>query len=153
MNTLLNGPLEVGLRVLVILDAQFPRALNVDDLLVLDHVALHSGDFSGPDSLHPALPLRAADVGARRDGIRHGVEMLIHRGLAAPKLELQGILFEASERSHSIVELIESHYLRLFRERVRWAIEASFALSPADTREALSDIVRSWPETASEEAS
>ena len=153
MTTLLNGPLEVGLRILVILEAQFPRALNVDDLLVLDHVALHSDDFSGPGSLHPALPLRPADVGARRDGIRHGVEMLTHRGLAAPALESDGILFRASERSHSIVALIESHYLRLFRDRVRWAIEAGFATSAEGTRETLSGIVRSWPATALEETS
>lgn len=153
MTGLLNGPLEVGLRVLVILDAHFPKALNVDDLLVLDHVALHSGDFDGPESLHPALPLRPADVGARRDGIRHGVEMLIHRGLAGPVLNQEGIFFAASEQSHSVVALIESHYLRLFRERVDWAMDVNFAQSAAATRGELNVIVRSWPDTTSEESS
>lgn len=152
MTGLLNGPLEVGLRILVILDRHFPKTLNVDDLLVLDHVALHSGDFGGPESLHPALPLRPADVGARRDGIRHGLEMLIHRGLIEPALGTGGISFVASEQSHSVVGSIESHYLRLFGERVDWAITAEFAGSAAATRGELNVIIRSWPDTTSEES-
>jgi len=149
--TLLNGPLEVGLRVLVLLEAAFPRPLNVDDLLVLDHVSLHSGDFAGPESLHPPLPLRPADVGARRDGIRHGLELLIHRGLALTSFGVDGLSFVASEQSHSVVGLIESSYMRIFLDRAQWAVERGIAESAESTRTLLNSIVRSWPETVGSE--
>jgi hypothetical protein len=149
VTTLLNGPLEIGLRILVILETEFPRALNVDELLVLDHLSLHSGDFGGPPSLHPALPLRAADVGARRDAIRHGIELLIHRGLATADFEGSGISFVASETSHSVVFLLESPYLKVFKERAVWTSAKNLIDTPDELREQLSAIVRSWPETAS----
>ena len=152
VTTLLNGPLEVGLRILVILETEFPRALNVDELLVLDHVSLHSSDFGGPDSLHPALPLRSADVGARRDAIRHGIELLIHRGLATADFDGDGISFVAGEMSHSVIALLESPYLKVFQERVRWTSAKNLIETPEELRERLGAIVRSWPEIASQEA-
>lgn len=152
MTTLLNSPLEVGLRVLVILEATFPRELGLDDMLVLDHVSLHSADFDGSESLHPAFPLRSADVGARRDGIRHGVELLMHKGLASPAVTAEGISFVASERAHSVVQMIESPYLRVFRSRVQWAVDRGVTSNAEKTRELLTTIVRSWPEIALEVA-
>lgn len=150
MSTLLNSPLEVGLRILVVLDVEFPAHRNLDQLLVVDHMALHTEDFGGPGSLHPALPLRSADVGARRESIRRGLELLIHRGLAAADLSDSGIAFLAGETAHGVVGLMESPYVKAYRDKVIWVTENESLESDGQVRERLSSIVESWPELSSE---
>ena len=61
MKTPLNSPLEVGIRVLMLLAEAFPAGLDLNDLVLLDHGLLHSADLGGPESLHPPLPIRAGE--------------------------------------------------------------------------------------------
>ncbi|MFD4172173.1 ABC-three component system middle component 2 [Streptomyces anulatus] len=59
--TPLNSPLEVGVRALVLLTESHPRPLDLAQLVALDYLVLHSGEFDGPRSLHP----RPASPGRR----------------------------------------------------------------------------------------
>ena len=54
--TVFNSALETGVRSLVILAANFPAALDLQRLVDLDYLVVHSGDVDGPKSLHPPLP-------------------------------------------------------------------------------------------------
>lgn len=143
---MLNGPLETSLRLLMILDVEYPNAHDIDDLLVFDHLSLHTGDIDGPSSLHPALPLRAADLGARREQIRSGVEMLLHRQLADVVLNGESVAFVASEDSKHVTDLFESPYLLALKDRVHWVHENRLLDGPSATTEALKNIVTSWTE-------
>ncbi len=44
MKTPLNSPLEVGIRVLMLLAEAFPAGLDLNDLVLLDHGLLHSAE-------------------------------------------------------------------------------------------------------------
>ncbi|MGB6750174.1 MAG: ABC-three component system middle component 2 [Xanthobacteraceae bacterium] len=56
-----NTPLETGIRLLILLGAAYPQSLSLDRLVMLDHVLVHTGDFDGPASVHPASPYRVAE--------------------------------------------------------------------------------------------
>ena len=57
-----NSPLETGLRSLAILEAAFPNRYDLQRLVEMDYLVVHSADVGGPESLHAPLPLRAGEL-------------------------------------------------------------------------------------------
>lgn len=146
MTALLNGPLELALRIMIVTDGQSERAWTVDELLVLDHMAVHSADFDGPPSLHPPFPLRSADVGARRTAVRQAVELLVHRNLFEIELGDAGIAFRPGDEVHSITALLESSYADELRVRATWIDSLEDGVSDGPISLRLQAIVESWSE-------
>ena len=150
MTALLNGPLELALRIMIVTDGQSERAWTVDELLVLDHMAVHSADFDGPPSLHPPFPLRSADVGARRTAVRQAVELLVHRNLFEIELGDAGISFRPGDEVHSITALLESSYADELRVRATWIDSLEDGVSDGPISLRLQAIVESWSEDGGE---
>ncbi|WP_338053724.1 ABC-three component system middle component 2 [Serratia liquefaciens] len=46
---------------LAILVAAFPESYDLQRLVEMDYLVVHSGDADGPDSLHAPLPMRAGE--------------------------------------------------------------------------------------------
>ena len=57
-----NSPFEAGVRSLAILVAAFPEAYDLQRLVEMDYLVVHSGDVNGPASLHAPLPMRAGEL-------------------------------------------------------------------------------------------
>ena len=93
----LNSPLEVGIRVLMVLQEAFPERLDLNQLVLLDHSVLHSADLGGPESLHPPVPVRASELGVKRQSIEAGLEVMIRAHLAHVGVGDRGIEFWAGE--------------------------------------------------------
>ena len=146
VTALLNGPLELALRIMIVVDEQPEGAWTVDDLLVLDHMAVHSADFDGPPSLHPPFPLRSADIGARRSSLRHAVELLVHRHLFDTELGESGIAFRAGDEVHSVAGLLESPYAKDLRVRARWIRSLEGGPADAAVEVRIRQIVEAWSE-------
>ena len=77
MSNPLNSPIEVGIRVLMILVEAFPAHLDINCLVLLDHGLLHSADLNGPESLHPPIPIRVGELGMKRQHIEAGLQVMI----------------------------------------------------------------------------
>lgn len=61
------GPVEIGMRAAMVLANAYPDRLDLNRLVILDYIVVHSGDIpDGPPSLHPPTPLRAGEVSVRR---------------------------------------------------------------------------------------
>lgn len=56
-----NSPFETGIRSLAILVAAFPESYDLQRLVEMDYLVVHSGDADGPDSLHAPLPMRGVE--------------------------------------------------------------------------------------------
>lgn len=123
MDSHLNGQLEVGLRVSVLLASVFPRGLDIGRLVLLDHALLHSGDLGGPASIHPALPLRSGELGMKRTVISAGAELACRVGLAEVVADSEGIMLVATERAPGFLELLSSPYIHELAERAAWVSE------------------------------
>jgi hypothetical protein len=142
----LNGPLEVGIRVLTVLTEAFPDHLDLNRLVLLDHGLLHSADLGGPESLHPPLPLRSSELGMKRERIQEGLEVLVRAGLAQMEPSAEGINFWASDRATSFVRLLETDYAHALSERAAWVVEHFGTMSDADLREAMRSATGHWAE-------
>lgn len=125
-----NNSIETGLRVLAILDASFPKAIDINKLVYLDYIVVHSGDIdSTVPSLHPPVPYRSGEIQVRRSIIETGLELFISKGLIIKRYSNQGILYEASENSTPFLELLgESYSLKLLK-RANWLAKNYVSLS------------------------
>lgn len=146
MNSPLNGPLETAVRVLTVLTEAFPAHLDLNRLVLLDHGLLHSADLGGPESLHPPVPLRAGELGMKRQRIQEGLEVLGRARLVQMEPSAEGIHFWASERATGFVRLLETDYAHALSERAEWVVEHFGELSDADLREAMRSVSGHWAE-------
>lgn len=142
----LNGPLEVGIRVLMILTEAFPAELDLNQLVLLDHFILHSGDIGGPESLHPALPIRAGEIAVKRDTIEAGIGLLVRLHLAEFAAGRDGVRFHAGESALHFVRVLGSSYSRSLRDRVEWVLANFSDLDEANLRQHTKAVFDSWSE-------
>ena len=142
--SLLNSPLESSLRLLIALDVDYVALHTLDEWLVFDHIAMHSGDFDGPPSLHPAFPLRAADLGARRVQIRLGLEMLLQRDLAILGQKNDALGIGSADNTRAVAGALTRRYFHAYRERSEWVKEAGFVENPDSAQTALALVVSTW---------
>ena len=137
--TPLNSPLEVGVRALVLLAESHPEPMDLAQLVALDHVVLHSGEFDGPPSLHPDLPGRAGELGMKRAVLEEGLLVLIRAGLAGVVDRSEGLMYGATDRGPVFIDVLEAPYVESLRERAQWAVHHFSARS--DARAATQEIV------------
>jgi|ERR1035437_9811951 hypothetical protein len=142
----LNSPLEVGLRVLMVLQEVFPEHLDLNQLVLLDHSVLHSADLGGPDSLHPPVPVRAGELGVKRQAIEAGLEVMIRADLAHVGVGDGGIEFWASETADGFTGLLGTEYASQLSTRAAWVVKHFGALDEQTLRAALSSVARHWSE-------
>lgn len=135
----LNSPLEVGVRALVLLAESHPEPLDLAQLVVLDHVLLHSGEFGGPPSLHPDLPAQAGELGMKRTVLEQALLVLIRAGLAGIEDWGEGLAYAATDRGPVFVDVLEAPYVESLRERAEWLIHHYFP--SMDARVATREIV------------
>lgn len=143
--SLYNGPLEVGLRCVLILLEAYPEPLDLQRLVILDYLVVHSGDVpDGPPSLHPPSPLRAGEVVIRRDLVQKGLLLMGSRGLVTRNMDPQGIRYVAEELAPVLADALSSSYVRQLRDRARWAVEIAGALPDREANAMFGRTVERW---------
>lgn len=120
--TTFNSPLEAGLRVLALLIEAHPSPMELQKLVFLDFLAVHSADVGGPESLHPPTPHRAAELVLRRDLLEKGALLLMSRGLIDRFYDATGFLYLATEDAGPFMSALESNYTLELRSRARWVV-------------------------------
>lgn len=135
----LNSPLEVGVRALVLLAESHPEPMDMARLVALDHMILHSGEFDGPPSLHPALPARGGELGMKRAVLEEALLVLIRAGLAGIVDDSEGLAYRATDRGPVFVDVLEASYVESLRERAEWAVHRFTARS--DSRAVTQEII------------
>jgi hypothetical protein len=118
-----NGPLETGLRAVALLGASYPRAYDLQRLVGLDYLLVHTGDVGGPDSLHPPAPLQSAELLVRRALIERSLLLMMTRELIEREVGPEGIKYVAGENAATFLSSLESEYLTGLKDRARWLIE------------------------------
>lgn len=127
-----NSPLEAGIRAVTVLAPAFPRVLDVQRLVAFDYLVVHSGDLGGPESLHPRLPHRSAELLVRRNIVERGLHLMMHRGLVERQIESAGIGYRAGELAETFLASLAAPYLVALRERGAWVAE-TFGDTPEET--------------------
>ena len=139
-----HSPLETGIRSLGVLAASYPQAFDLQRLVLFDHLVVHTGDLGGPDSLHPRLPLRSAELLVRRSLVERGLLLMASRGLVERIVDEQGFSYRASELADTFLESLATKYMLALKERANW-VAGNFASSSEDSiRETMSAIFEQW---------
>lgn len=121
-----NSPVELGLRSLCVLVELYPRHHDLQRLVLLDYLMVHSADVDGgPESLHPALPQRGAEVLVRRAVLEPGLALYARRGLVTVTMDANGFSYGATDRGGCFLDTLRSRYVEALRSRASW-IAASF---------------------------
>jgi hypothetical protein len=141
-----NSPLETGVRSVGLLVAAHPSSCDLQRLVAFDYLVVHTGDLGGPDSLHPALPMRSAELLVRRGLVERGLLLMMSRGLVQRETNPQGIYYCAGEFAETFLNSLTSPYLLALRERAAW-VASSFGGMEHDTfRQTLSGAFGRWIE-------
>ncbi len=121
---LFNNDIETGLRVLIILHAANPEAIDIQRIMYYDYLAIHSGDVeNGPSSIHPATPNRTGEILVRRKIIEEGINSFVKRGLINKNFSHDGIDFCASDNASIFLDLLEEEYTNQLKHRAKWVVE------------------------------
>ena len=101
----------------------FPDRLDINRLVIFNHALLHTADLGGPASLLPPVPLRAGELGLKRQRIEAGLRLLIRVGLVEISTETSGIEFVAADAAESFVKLLESSHAIHLRNHAKWVVQ------------------------------
>jgi len=119
---LYNSRLETGTRAMVILDAAYPRALDLARLTWFDHLIVHTEDIGGPPSLHPALPGRTGELLVRRRLVEESLTLMRRLHLVETVHDEHGIAYRAGDDASALVGLMRTNYSKALKDRAKWLI-------------------------------
>lgn len=139
-----NSPLETGLRSLTILEAAFPHRYDLQRLVELDYLVVHSADVGGPESLHAALPLRAGELLVRRQLIEKGLLLMMSKGLIERRVSPDGIEYAASDTASPYLASLTSAYTLRLRERAQWLVANFHGFSTDEIRALIRRFFQRW---------
>lgn len=139
-----NSPLETGIRSLAILVAAHPTAFDLERLVEMDYLVVHSGDADGPESLHAALPMRAGELLVRRGLIEKGLLMMASRNLVQRIPAEDGFSYVAGEVAAPFLASLQSSYARKLKERAHWVVERFAGVATSEVRKVTHRLFESW---------
>lgn len=145
MRSVLNGPVEVGLRALVLLVEASPHGLDLQQLVTLDYFLIHSGDVDGgPESLHPPSPLRSGEVTVRRALLDESLDLYQLRGLIVQTPTHTGFTYLAESGAGAFLDALRSEYVDRLRIRAEWVIGRFVLLEHGELHRTFETSIAKW---------
>jgi hypothetical protein len=141
---LYNSQLETGTRAMVILEAAYPRALDLARLTWFDHLVVHTKDVGGPESLHPALPGRTGELLVRRRLVEDSMSLMRRLHLIEVVHDENGIAYRASDDASAFVSLLTTTYAQGLKDRARWLIAELGDMDEAQLTKRVADQIGRW---------
>lgn len=143
-STPFNSSIETGVRSLAILVAAFPVAFDLQRLVEMDYLVVHSGDANGPDSLHAPLPLRAGELLVRRKLIENGLILMMSRGLVQRISADDGFSYVAGESAAPFIASLTTDYSCHLKERAEWAVNQFQDMTAKEIRQITHSFFQQW---------
>ena len=117
-----NSPVETGVRSLAILLASFPKSFDLQRLVVMDYLVVHSGDAEGPNSLHAPLPLRVGELVVRRELVEKGLKLMMSKGLIVFVTDSSGVSYKSTDTAAPFMETLTEKYNLDLIDRAEWVV-------------------------------
>lgn len=118
-----NNSVESGLRILTILNEAFPKSFDLQNLVYLDYLTIHSADIDKTtQSLHPAVPYRSGEIMIRSSIIQKGLNLFIIKKLIEKQYNINGIEYKATENAMPFLESLEETYSTKLQEKANWVV-------------------------------
>ena len=120
MSEVFNTPFELGVRMVYLLMALYPRKVDLQRLVYLDYAAIYSADLGGPESLHTPVPLRGGEYTSRREVIEEGLYLMAQRSFVDVEAGPSGITYHLGENGPALIGLIGGEYARELNKCCHW---------------------------------
>jgi hypothetical protein len=117
---LFNSRLEAGIRAVVLLESLRPDTADLSEMVLFDHVVVHTSDIGGPTSLHAEVPERKGELLVRRSLVAAGLKLMQLCHLVEEHDTNDGLTWRASDSAASYVELLESDYSVRLKDCAAW---------------------------------
>ncbi|MFZ6773711.1 ABC-three component system middle component 2 [Undibacterium sp. SXout7W] len=141
-----NGPLEAGIRAVSILGAAYPVTYDLQRLVALDYLLVHTGDINGPDNLHPPSPMHSAELLVRRKLIEQSLLLMMTRDLVEREVTAEGIKYGAGENAATFLSSVSSSYMLALKDRATWLIETLGYLTDEQFKSMMRRFFDKWVE-------
>jgi hypothetical protein len=143
---LFNSPLEAGIRAVVVLEHLRPERVDLAEMVLLDHVVVHTADVGGPPSLHPDVPGRKGELLVRRRLVERSLELMRRCHLVRQESGPDGIFYRASDEAASYVELLETPYSEHLKACASWIAREVRAHDKDAFKARVRDYIGDWSE-------
>lgn len=142
---LFNSPLEVALRLLVLLNRTELNNFDLDRLVIFDYFILHGNDIDkNQESLHPPLPHRSSEIIVRRKLVQESLDILISRGLVSPVYKNTGVFYSANKSTSLFVNLLKSTYFSKLTLVVEWVLSKYGNVSTSMLNKLVNENIHIW---------
>lgn len=140
-----NTPLEIGLRALFILNAIFPKDIDLNRIVIYDYFLLNSKDFpNGPESLHPPIPHRSVQITIKPPIMKEALILMNSRELIDIVFSPQGILYKANVLTNKFVELQDSEYAEKLKTMSNWLYKQFDSYTDKDLNLYVHNNISNW---------
>jgi len=133
-NGLFNSLTEIGMRILFILEAFHPGAIDLKYLAAYDYYILHTEDIDGPQSLHFATSSRSGEFLVRRKGIQGALLFLQRSHLIELHNDADGQAYQITEEATGLLDVVTAPYHEKLKHRAAWLYERHIS-EPLDFEE------------------
>lgn len=141
-----NGPLEAGIRAVSILGAAYPQTYDLQRLVALDYLLVHTGDINGPENLHPPTPMQSAELLVRRKLVEQSLLLMMTRDLVEREVTPEGIKYGAGENAATFLSSVSSNYLLSLKNRAEWLVKTIDDLTDEQFRSMMLQFFDKWVE-------
>src|ERR1043166_2071261 len=139
-----NSTFEAGIRAVFLLASMYPETLDIEDLVALDHLVVHSEDVGGPNSLHPATETHATEMLVRRELIQNGLLLMQTRSLIDRVADETGMSYRAGEEARNFVSYLTSGYFRDLNRAANFVISLRKQLGKSEFEAVVEEQLERW---------
>ncbi|TDD29239.1 threonine transporter [Kribbella turkmenica] len=141
---ILNSPIEVGVRSLVVLNTIYPQALDLTRLTLMDYCLVHSSDLGGPDSVFPEVPSRSGEFGVKRSVLSLGLQLMMRADMVDMLTTDEGLVYRAGEEAAPFLQLLRSDHVASLVRVAEWVVDEFGHLSQDQIRERMTETTSRW---------
>ena len=142
--TIFNSPLEVGLRIIFLLNEFYPRTADINRLIIYDYMMIHSSDAGGPKSVHPSIPHRASQILVKGAIMREALILMQSKELVEAVFVDTGISYKATELTKFFIEKLESTYAQELKAVSKWVKERFLFMDEESLNNYVRNNIENW---------
>ncbi|TXN47369.1 ABC-three component system middle component 2 [Methylobacterium sp. WL7] len=141
---LYNSPLEAGIRAVIVLEHLRPVTADLPEMILFDHVVVHTQDHGGPPSLHTELPARKGELLVRRRLVERSLQLMQGCHLVVEAHDADGISYRATDEAAAYIELLETPYSEHLKLCASWIRDEVGRHTKAGFKERLRQRIGEW---------
>lgn len=107
---LFNSDVEIGIRVLTIIELCNPIILSLDKVMYLDYILLYVIKNENGETLHPPYHLQTLELTGHRERIKKGILYLIKKDLISVVFNEKGIFYRSNANALWYVQNMNNDY-------------------------------------------